>query len=280
MSASRARLAPDDVGIDEGLGRRRVPGLRREEIAMLAGVSSSYYTRLEQGQALHASTQVIDALSRALQLSEVERDHLHALARGSQGLPVALEPAEEVVDETLLELVESLGATPAMVFGRRRDILAWNATGHALFAGHLEFDEVRDPSRRPNATQLVFLDAHTRELYVDWDEKALASVGHLRLLAAKYPDDARLLALLGRLTVNSSEFAEMWASNRVRPSNSATYRMRHPLVGSLSVTQQLLTAAQAPGQTVVICTAPAGSSSSEALGLLAHAASEQESRRP
>lgn len=270
LYASRARLAPDDVGLSDA-GRRRVPGLRREELAMLAGVSPSYYTRLEQGQALNASPQVIDALSRALLLGDAEREHLHRLAGVGHRPTVPVEPAEETVDAGLAELLDTVGDAPAMVFGRRRDILAWNRAGHALFAGHLDPRAVDAVATRPNATELVFLDPHTRELYLDWGEKALASVGHLRILAAQYGTDARLLALIGRLAVESAEFADMWAAYTIRPSQSAVYRMRHPLVGRLTVTQQLLTAPQAPGQTLVICSAPKDSPSTEALRLLAHA---------
>jgi transcriptional regulator with XRE-family HTH domain len=273
LYASRARLTPADAGLVFA-GRRRVPGLRREEIAMLAGVSPSYYTRLEQGQALNASVQVIDALSGALRLSDAEREHLHRLARVGQARTAPVEPVEETVDAGLAELLDTVGDAPAMVFGRRRDVLAWNPAGHALFAGHLDPDDAGNPRRRPNATELVFLDPHTRELYVDWREKALASVGHLRILASEYPTDARLLALIGLLTVDSAEFAAMWAANTIRSSRSAVYRMQHPVVGRLTITQQLLTTAQAPGQTLVICSAPKDSPSAEALSLLARTVRE------
>ncbi|HEV2375451.1 MAG TPA: helix-turn-helix transcriptional regulator [Streptosporangiaceae bacterium] len=267
LYASRARLTPEDVGLAFA-GRRRVPGLRREEIAMLAGVSPSYYTRLEQGQASHASAQVIDALSRALLLSDAEREHLHRLARTGHARAVPVEQDEEAVDAGLAELLDTLGDVPALVFGRRRDILAWTPVGHALFAGHLDPRDVDYPRNRPNATELVFCDPHTRELYVDWPDKALASIGHLRILASQYPADARLLALIGRLAVESAEFAAMWAANTIRPSQSAVYRMQHPLIGRLTVTQQLLSTPQAPDQTLVICSAPKDSPSSEALSLL------------
>jgi transcriptional regulator with XRE-family HTH domain len=268
LYASRARLTPADAGVVFA-GRRRVPGLRREEIAMLAGVSPSYYTRLEQGQAFNASAQVIDALSRAMRLSDAEREHLYRLARAGHARTAPVEPAKEAVDAGLAELLDTVGDAPAMVFGRRRDILAWNPAGHALFAGHLDPRDVGKAESRPNATGLVFLDPHTRELYVDWREKALASVGHLRILASEYPSDARLLVLIGLLTVESAEFAAMWAANTIRPSRSAVYRMQHPVVGRLTITQQLLTTAQAPGQTLVICSAPKHSPSAEALSLLA-----------
>ncbi len=269
LAAHRARLAPEAAGVSYPGSRRRVPGLRREELAMLAGVSASYYTRLEQGQAAHASRQVIDAISRALRLSETEREHLHMLAVQGEERPATVEPDAESIGTGLLELLDNMGDTPAIVFGRRRDILGWNRMGHALLAGHLDRDSVDDPASRPNATELVFLDSHTRELYVDWNDKALASVGHLRMLAAQFPTDAKLLELIGRLTVASADFATMWASNRIRTSKSVTYRMQHPLVGLLTLNQQLLTSAHAPGQTLVVCTTPSGASSSEALRLLA-----------
>lgn len=235
---------------------------------MLAGVSASYYTRLEQGQALHASRQVIDALSRALWLTEDERAHLHTLATQDGRRQQPVHAPAEAPDEGVLELLETFGTTPVLVFGRRRDILAWNAAGHALYAGHLDPADVEDPAVRPNATELVFLDAHTRELYVDWEDKALASVGHLRLLAAQYRDDARLHALIGRLATESPEFAAMWSENRIRPSAAANYRIRHPLVGDLRVTQRLLATSEAPDQTLVVSTAPNDSSSHLALSLL------------
>jgi transcriptional regulator with XRE-family HTH domain len=269
LHASRSRLSPDDVGLAAGFGRRQVPGLRREEIAMLAGVSASYYTRLEQGQAGNASPQVIDALARALRLADAERDHLHALARAHwhRATAAALE-TEERVDPALAELLANLPGNPAMVVGRRRDILAWNPAGHQLFAGHLEAASVDDPARRPNATELVFLDARTRELYIDWEVKARASVGHLRMLAAMDPGDPALLSLIGRLTVESAEFAALWATNQIRTSATAVYRMLHPLVGRIDVTQQLLTSSEASGQTVIVCTAPPGSATAGALRML------------
>jgi transcriptional regulator with XRE-family HTH domain len=269
LQASRSRLSPDDVGLTTGFGRRQVPGLRREEIAMLAGVSSSYYTRLEQGQAVNASPQVIDALARALRLAEAEREHLYTLTRAHWHRPTdAPQFGDEYVDPALAELLGNLPGNPAMVVGRRRDILAWNTAGHALFAGHLDADAVDDPARRPNATELIFLDPHTRELYVDWEVKARASVGPLRMLAAVDPEDRALLALIGRLTVESNEFTSLWASNQIRTSTTAVYRMHHPLVGRIDVTQQLLTSSEASGQTVIICTAPQGSPSAEGLRLL------------
>jgi len=236
---------------------------------MLAGVSSSYYTRLEQGQAQNASPQVIDALARALQLSPAEHEHLYTLMRASWQRPTPSPTAQdERVDPALAELLANLHGSPAMVVGRRRDILAWNPAGHLLFAGHLDAGSVDDPAHRPNATELIFLDAHTRELYVDWETKARASVGHLRMLAAIDPDDPALVTMIGRLTVESPEFARLWATNQIRTSTTALYRMQHPLVGRIDVTQQLLTSAEAASQTLIVCTAPVGSPSAEGMRIL------------
>jgi transcriptional regulator with XRE-family HTH domain len=271
LSASRARLSPDS-SFESGPTRRRVPGSRREEVAALAGVSASYYTRLEQGQVTTASPQVIDAISRALHLSAPERDHLHVLVSATAHATRTAEPPEEFVSQPMRDLLASMHNTPAMVLGRRRDILAWNPAGHSLLGGHLNPDVVDDSGQRPNATELVFLDPMTRDLYVDWEHKALASVGHLRMLAAQYPSDSRLLSLVGTLTVRSDEFASMWATHRVRTSAAALYRMRHPLLGEIDVTQQTLTIPDAADQSLVVCTAPPHSESARALEMLARMA--------
>jgi len=267
LAASRARVIPD-ASEQVGPALRRVPGLRREEIAVIAGVSASYYTRLEQGQAANASPQVLDALARALRLGEVERDHLHTLARAATR-PVALtEPAEEQAGVGFREILAGLHDTPAMVLGRRRDILAWNSAGHQLFAPHLDAADVDDDQRRPNATAMIFLDPHMRDFYLDWEAKAIASAGNLRVLAARFPTDARLLTLIGRLSVASDDFVRIWAAQSIGTSSTATYRVRHPVAGELALRQQLLTSDEIPGQSIVICTAVEGSSSGQALSLL------------
>jgi transcriptional regulator with XRE-family HTH domain len=267
LAASRSRVIPD-AGEEFGPPRRRVPGLRREEIAILAGVSASYYTRLEQGQAANASPQVLDSLARALRMDDVERDHLHNLARAATRPLQLADPPEEQASAGFREVLTGLNDTPAMVLGRRRDILAWNAAGHALFAPHLDPADVDAAERRPNATEMIFLDPHMREFYLDWEAKAIASVGHLRVLAGRFPTDARLLALIGRLSVSSDAFVRIWAGHSIRTSSSATYRVRHPVAGELALRQQLLTSAETPGQSIVICTAVEGTSSQQSLSLL------------
>jgi hypothetical protein len=164
--------------------------------------------------------------------------------------------------------------------GRRSDVLAWNRPGHGLFAGHLDQDAPDDPGRRPNMARLVFLDAHTRDLYIDWPAKARAVVGNLRLTAGRHPDDPQLAALIGELTMRSREFATMWADHRVLACDVADYEMHHPLVGTLTVTQQTLQSPQGGGPSVVVATAGPGSPSATALALLAHATAPREAARP
>lgn len=272
LKACRARVQPEDLGLISYGGRRRVAGLRREELAQLAGVSPSYYARLEQGQSRHASPQVLDALAAALGLTAPERAHLHAIA-ASAGRRRAVRPAPvEHADPALLELVEAMPQVPALILGRRSDVLAWNAMGHALLAGNQDRDTVSVPGCRVNMAELVFLDPDTRELYTDWDLKARAVVGNMRLVAGAHPDDPALAALIGRLTMTSREFSALWSDHRVQACATARYRLRHPLVGELTVTQQTLRSIERPDQTLVTCTAPAGSGSAEALILLSHSA--------
>lgn len=269
LHTRRSQLRPEDVGVPTYGERRRVPGLRREELALLAGVSSSYYTRLEQGQSLSASPEVLDAIAGALRLDEPERRYLHDLARAGKGRTRARRPAPERVSEPTRQLLDALGETPAIVLGRRSDVLAWNRLGHALFAGHVDPGAPEVPAERPNMARLLFLDPHLRELYADWPSKAKAAVGALRLTAGQHPEDAALHALVGELSAKSGEFAAMWADHRIKPCTVAAYEMRHPLVGSLTVTQQTLR--YGPGPVVVVATAEPDSPSRAALTLLAQA---------
>lgn len=266
LQARRAGLQPADVGLVQHGERRRVPGLRREELALLAGVSPSYYSRLEQGHSLNASPEVLDAIAGALGLDEAERRHLRNLG-GSPRRKGARRPTPEQVTPAVRQLVTALAEVPVVVLGRRGDVLAWNRTGHALYAGHLDPDSPDRPAERPNMTWLVFSDNHTRELYADWQAKAKDVVGNLRLAAGDNPDDPLLASLIGELTVRSPQFSAMWSDHRVRACDVGVYEMRHPLVGSVTVTQQTLHTGQ--GQKVVVATAEAGSASEHALTLLA-----------
>ncbi|MCX5008357.1 helix-turn-helix transcriptional regulator [Streptomyces sp. NBC_00638] len=269
LKARRSQLRPEDAGVATYGERRRVPGLRREELALLAGVSASYYTRLEQGQSLSASPEVLDAIAGALRLDESERGYLHDLARADRPRVRRRRPAPEQVTQATGQLMDALADTPAIALGLRGDVLAWNRLGHALFAGHLDPGAPGLPAQRPNMAALVFLDRHTRDLYADWPSKARAVVGHLRLVAAQHPQDTALHTLLGELSTRSAEFASMWADHRIKAYTVASYEMRHPLVGPLTVLQQTLS--HGPGPSVVVATTEAGSPSRAALALLAQA---------
>jgi transcriptional regulator with XRE-family HTH domain len=278
LQARRARLRPEDVGLSTFGDRRRVPGLRREELALLAGVSAPYYARLEQGQSHNASPEVLDAIAGALRLDDSERAHLHALAAPSRRRAVR-RPAPERVPAATRALLAAVGDVPAIVLGRRTDVLAWNRMGHAVFAGHLDPAAPQDPARRPNMARLVFLDAHVRELYRDWSAKAKAVVGNLRVTVGLHPDDSSLMELIGDLCVRSPEFAGMWADHRVRVCDVADYRMHHPLVGELTLTQQTLQSPRGANPHLVVATAEPGSAAETALALLCRSVAPSEPAR-
>ncbi|MCP2167538.1 helix-turn-helix transcriptional regulator [Goodfellowiella coeruleoviolacea] len=267
LRSRRARVRPDDIGLATYGGRRRVPGLRREELAQLAGISVGYYTRLEQGQSPNASDAVLAAIARVLRLDEAERAHLHALARPAprarrRVAPERLRPAVQL-------MIDSLTDVPALVLGRRTDVLAWNPLAHALLAGHLDRDSVRHPHTRPNWARLFFLDPHLRELVTDWPGKARDTVADLRLIAGRHPDDPRLAELVGELTMRSAEFAALWSAHPVRRCARHTREYRHPVVGPLTLNDELLTLPDDEGQRLVVFTVAPGSASQAALRLLA-----------
>ncbi|WP_405162708.1 helix-turn-helix transcriptional regulator [Nocardia sp. NBC_01499] len=266
LRARRALLRPEDVGLPEFPGQRRVAGLRREELAQLAGVSVSYYTRLEQGQSGNASDAILAALARALRLDEHEHEHLRRLAARR---PRRRQPPQERLHPLTRDLMLVFETAPAMVLGRRTDILAWNALGHALFAEHIDRTAPDRAADRPNQARMLFLDPHIRDLYADWPRKARAVVGNLRLVAGRHPDDALLAALIGELSMKSPEFVELWRDHRVKPCEADAYELHHPLVGQLTVTQQILIPARSPDQSVVVATTPKGSSAADSLALLA-----------
>lgn len=272
LHARRSRLRPADVGLKDYGDRRRVSGLRREELALLAGVSASYYTRLEQGQSVGASPEVLDAVARALRLDEAEQQHLHDLADAGRGRTPVRRPSPEHVGRATLDLLDSVANVPALVSGRRADVLAWNGLGHALFAAHISPGSPQRAAERPNLARMLFLDPHHRALYADWRRKAQAVVENLRMVAGRYPQDPLLTSLIGELTVNSPEFAAMWADHGVHPCELASYEMCHPVVGTLTVTQQSLRLPQSEDQHLVLAVAEPGSPSQEALTLLGQAA--------
>ncbi len=270
LATRRARLKPADVGLPDYGERRRVPGLRRDELAMLAGISVAYYIRLEQGVSPNASPQVLDAIATALDLDEAERRHLYDLSGSSRQAVRRRRLPVERLTPAARQLVGAFGDAPVVVLGRRSDVLAWNSTGHALFAGHLDAGSPDRGGERPNTARLVFLDAHTRDLYVDWPRKAREVVGKLRLAVGEYPHDSALASLIGELTMKNPQFATLWAEHRVRAWDLAEYQMRHPVVGLMDVTQHTLPIPRGQGAWIVVTTAAPGSASQAALALLAH----------
>jgi transcriptional regulator with XRE-family HTH domain len=267
LKIRRDRVTPADVGLRSYGRPRRVPGLRREEVAQLAGMSAGYYTRLEQDQAGTASRQVLDALARVLQLDAIETLHLHNLARRS-ATPTLSRPQPEHPHERVLSLLASLTATtPALVLGRRGEVLAWNRTGHALFAEHIDFDAPGDPARRPSIPRMFFLDPLTRDLYRNWAEISRAQVAYLRLTAGRYPTDARLAELIGELTMRSTVFATLWATGDVADCTVGTMRLQHPTVGGVDVDFQVWLQPDSPDHRLEVYT-PNDIASADALRLL------------
>ncbi|MEV0076416.1 helix-turn-helix transcriptional regulator [Nocardia neocaledoniensis] len=263
----RDRITPERIGLKTFGVTRRVPGLRREELAQLAGVSPGYYTRLEQDQAGTASPQVIDALARVLQLDPAETTHLRNLAgRGAVARLVRGEP--EQPHPRVLTLLGSLGDTmPAVILGRRGDVLAWNRPGHALVAEHLDFAAPEDPARRPSIPRLFFLDPLTRDLYRNWTELARIHVAYLRLTAGRYPDDAHLAELIGELAMRSTEFATLWATGDVADCTVGPMDLRHPTVGRVDVDYQVWLQPDSPDHRLEVYT-PRDAASADALRLL------------
>ncbi|MGW0433948.1 helix-turn-helix transcriptional regulator [Micromonospora sp. NPDC003197] len=262
----RARITPESVGLIS-YGARRVPGLRREELAQLAGVSPTYYTRLEQGQSVNASESVIEALARALALDNDERAHLYELARPQPGRR-SRPPRPEVARPGTRQLINAMTEVPAVVLGLRNEVLAWNRLGHLLLAGHQDFTAPDRPADRPNLTRMLFLDPHTRELHVRWDEEAARAVAALRLVAGRFPDDPALATLIGELCMKSPAFAGLWAKHSVRSCISGTKQLRHPVVGQLEVAFEVMHLPDDSGQRIITYTAAPGTGSEAALRLL------------
>jgi transcriptional regulator with XRE-family HTH domain len=267
LRTRRARLSVDEVEIG-GTGRgRRVPGLRREEVAQLAGVSVDYYSRLEQGRHLNVSDEVLDAVARALRLDEVERSYLFQIARTNARRTRRRAPAPvQRVRPGIRRVLETFDdVAPAFVFGRRMDVLATNRLARALM---VDFEAL--PPRERNLLRYTFFDESTRELYVDWEDVARDNVAVLRLDAGRHPDDPLLVELVGELSVASPEFRRWWADHNVRERTHGTKRFHHPLVGDLTIDYEALALPGDVDQTLCIYTAEVGSTSETALRLLAN----------
>ncbi|QSS89009.1 helix-turn-helix domain-containing protein [Streptomyces sp. M54] len=264
LRTRRAKLQPQDVGLPEFGRHRRVPGLRREELAQLAGVSVAYYTRLEQGNGRNVSAEVLDAIARALRLTDAEHAHLTHLARPARHKKKRRPARAQRVRTGLLYLLESMEGVPAYVTGARSDILAWNPMAAAVFG-----DWGALPPGERNWARLVFLSPAYRDLFVNWDSKASDMVSYLRLYAGCHPDDPELSALVGELSVKSEEFRRLWATHNVKEKGHGTKLVRHPLAGDLTLSYETLNLPDDEEQHLVTYHAEPGSASAEGLRLLA-----------
>ncbi|WP_326568377.1 helix-turn-helix transcriptional regulator [Amycolatopsis rhabdoformis] len=262
LRSRRAKLTPEAAGLTPHPGPRRVPGLRREEVAQLAGVSVDYYVRLERGRNLNVSESVLDAISRALQLNDLERTHLFTLAKPTRSRPRPLPPQR--VRPGLQLVLDSLHTVPAIVLGRRMDVLAANRLARAFYT---DFDALPPHSR--NMARLIFLDAGVRALYTDWEGAARGIVATLHLYAGRHPHDPALAELIGELSLRDQDFRRWWADHDVFERSHGVKHYHHPLVGDLTLGYEAMTPVDDPEQTLGIFTVEPGSPSEECLRLLA-----------
>ncbi|MEO6085920.1 MAG: helix-turn-helix transcriptional regulator [Umezawaea sp.] len=275
LSSRRARITPEQAGLPAYGGNRRVKGLRREEVALLAGVSIDYYVRMERGNLSGASESVLDGVSRALQLDEAEREHLYALARtadsGSRRRPA--QPA--TVRPAVQQVLDAISDAPAWVRNGRHDIVAMNRLGRALYAPVLV-----EPRRPANTCRFVYLDPAAREFFVDWERVANDAAAMLRLEAGRNPHDRKLIELVGELSTRSEIFRERWASHDVQYHRSGQKRLRHPVVGRLDLNFESMELPSEPGLTLNIYTAAPSSPTADGLTMLASWAATQELAQP
>ncbi|MFJ9456385.1 helix-turn-helix transcriptional regulator [Kitasatospora sp. NPDC101447] len=264
LRARRALVSPADAGLP-ATGRRRVPGLRREEVAELVGLSTDYYVRLEQGRADRPSDAVLDALGRALRLGPAERAHLYDLARPPRraAARAAAGGRADGLRSTLRQVVEAVPTAPAMIMNDRNDVLAWNGPAAALIA---DFPNL--PPRERNMARRIFLDPDAREIHLDWNEAARTTVGILRMAAGRHPHDPELVRLVGELSLGSETFRKLWATHHVHEKTHGPKRFRHPAVGELTLGYESFQVPGAAHHLLVIYTAPPGSPAEEALNLL------------
>ncbi|MFH8794298.1 helix-turn-helix transcriptional regulator [Streptomyces sp. NPDC017941] len=264
LRTRRARLQPHDVGLPSYGRHRRVPGLRREELAQLAGVSVAYYTRLEQGNGRNVSGEVLDSIARALRLSDAEHAHLTHLAKPTAHKKKKATRTQHLRTE-MRHLMDAMDGVPAYVLGRRSEILGWNRMAAALFGDWGEL-----PREERNWARLTFLDARMRELFHEtWEQKASDIVSFLRMEAGCYPNDPLLSALVGELSVKSPEFRGLWATHDVREKSHGVKRLRHPVVGELTLSFESMRLPDDHDQTLVTYHAEPASPSAEGLALLA-----------
>jgi transcriptional regulator with XRE-family HTH domain len=268
LTTRRARLTPAQVGIPDFGGRRRVPGLRREEVALVAKMSVEYYTRLERGNAKGVSEAVLEGVSRALQLDAAEHAHLYDLVRAAnEGVHPARRRGPDKSQQVrpgVQQLLDAMHDVPAFVQNGRLDILAINRLGLAVFSPMYV-----QPQRPANFGRFVFLDERARTFYRDWDDAAQQTVALLRSEAGRAPHDRILSDLVGELSTRSDTFRRLWASHDVREHRTGIKLITHPVVGDIDLAYEAMELSSAREQLLIAYTAEPGSASHDALQLLA-----------
>jgi transcriptional regulator with XRE-family HTH domain len=275
LTSRRARITPDQAGLPAYGNNRRVKGLRREEVAMLAGISVEYYTRFERGNAAGASEDVLEGVARALQLDEAERAHLFDLVRAANttSRPNRRRPTQERVRPVVQRILDSITA-PAYVRNGRLDLLAANPLGHALYAPVFQ-----DPTGTPNTARFIFLNPRASGFFPDWEKIANDAVAILRAEAGRDPYDKPLSELIGELSTRSDEFRVRWAAHNVKFHRTGAKTLHHPLVGDLTLDYEALDLPGDTGQRILVYSAEPGSPSQQSLDLLASWATTPTSRR-
>ncbi|MEA9985032.1 MULTISPECIES: helix-turn-helix transcriptional regulator [Subtercola] len=264
LSSRRARITPEAAGLPAYGGNRRVAGLRREEVAMLTGVSVDYYVRLERGSLAGASESVLDSLANTLKLDDAERQYLFDLARASGPARKPAKKKPSAVRPAVLQVLDAMSDAPAWVRNARHDIIAANRMGRALYS------PVFDDARRPvNTTRFTYLNPAAREFWRDYDQIANDAAAMLRLEAGRNPHDPDLIQLVGELSTQSELFRERWASRDVVFHRSGLKRLHHPVVGDLDLNYESMELPSEPGLVMNVYTAPAGSPTADALRVLA-----------
>jgi transcriptional regulator with XRE-family HTH domain len=270
LISRRANVTPEQAGLPDTGGERRVPGLRREEVAMLAGLSTDYYTRLERGKIRGASESVLNAIARALQLDDVEREHLFDLARIAPGTSAARsrKPTRGSVRASVQRVLDNMNI-PAVVVNAQQDLIASNLMGRALFAPHFEAD-------KPNLARFIFLDSRARDFYADWPLACSLTAAMLRFEVGRDPLGSDLTALIGELSTRSPQFRKNWAEQDVHEHRTGRKVYRHPEFGELDISYDVFEMPGEPGLSIATYTAEEGTPSADKLALLASWAEAEE----
>jgi transcriptional regulator with XRE-family HTH domain len=265
LTSRRARITPEQASLPWYGENRRVPGLRREEVAMLAGVSVDYYIRLERGNVAGVSETVLEALARALQLDDIERDHLFGLVRAAQTTAPRRRPRKlQRIRPSVQHMLDAMNSVPAFVRNRRLDILAANRLGRAFYSQHFD-----SPHQPVNSARFVFLDPRAADFYGNWNSVARDVVAVLHAEAGRDPHDRELSDLVGQLSTQSETFRTLWAAHNVRRHDTGVKTVHHPLVGDVTFTYESLELTADPDLTLFVYTPDPGSKSEQALNLLA-----------